>query len=49
MLLAVELCGIEGRLALFFEKRCFANTPCPGLQEENLPRLVSAEYLLYAK
>ncbi|KAJ5406518.1 hypothetical protein N7465_007802 [Penicillium sp. CMV-2018d] len=39
VLLAVELCQIEGSLALFFEKRCFANTPSPGLQEEHLPRL----------
>ncbi|KGO49647.1 hypothetical protein PEX2_106690 [Penicillium expansum] len=39
MLLAVELCQIEGRLALFFENRCFANSPCPGLQQEELPRL----------
>ncbi|KAJ5944456.1 hypothetical protein N7516_004624 [Penicillium verrucosum] len=38
-LLAVELCQIEGSLALFFENRCFANTPCPGLQQEELPRL----------
>ena len=43
MLLAVELCQIEGRLALFFENRCFANSPCPGLQQEELPRLVSTE------
>ncbi|KAJ5954748.1 hypothetical protein N7501_009027 [Penicillium viridicatum] len=41
MLLAVELCQIEGSLALFFEKRCFANTQSPGLQEEHLPRLPS--------
>ncbi|CAI7667808.1 unnamed protein product [Penicillium viridicatum] len=39
ILLAVELCQVEGSLALFFEKRCFANTPSPGLQEEHLPRL----------
>ncbi|KAJ9487413.1 hypothetical protein VN97_g5896 [Penicillium thymicola] len=39
IMLAVELCQIEGSLSLFFENRCFANTPCPGLQQENLPRL----------
>ncbi|KAJ5960081.1 uncharacterized protein N7479_007231 [Penicillium vulpinum] len=39
MLLAVEMCNIEGSLALLFENRCFANTPCPGLQDEELPRL----------
>ncbi|CAI7631255.1 unnamed protein product [Penicillium crustosum] len=39
MLLAVEMCQIEGSLALLFEKRCFENSPCPGLQEEDLPRL----------
>ncbi|KAJ5834703.1 hypothetical protein N7447_000729 [Penicillium robsamsonii] len=43
ILLAVELCQIEGRLALFFENRCFANSPCPGLRDEQLPRLVSTE------
>ncbi|KXG47180.1 uncharacterized protein PGRI_039260 [Penicillium griseofulvum] len=37
--LAVDLCQIEGSLALFFENRCFANSPCPGLQGEELPRL----------
>ncbi|KAJ5185030.1 hypothetical protein N7491_007101 [Penicillium cf. griseofulvum] len=39
ILLAVNLCQIEGSLALFFENRCFANSPCPGLQGEELPRL----------
>ncbi|KGO71891.1 hypothetical protein PITC_026110 [Penicillium italicum] len=39
MLLAIEMCQIEGQLALLFENRCFANTPCPGLQQEELPRL----------
>lgn len=43
MLLAVGMCQIEGKLALFFEKRCFANSPCPGLQEGELPRLVSTQ------
>lgn len=44
MLLAVEMCQIEGSLALLFEKRCFETSPCPGLQQEDLPRLVSTEY-----
>ncbi|KAJ5514447.1 hypothetical protein N7463_003999 [Penicillium fimorum] len=37
ILLAVELCQIEGELALFFENRCFANSSCPGLLDEQPP------------
>ncbi|KAJ5163259.1 uncharacterized protein N7500_005089 [Penicillium coprophilum] len=39
IMLAVELCQIEGNLALFFENKCFANSPCPGLQDEEFPRI----------
>lgn len=42
--LAAELCQMEGRLEILSENRCFANSPCPGIQDEELSRLVSTEY-----
>ncbi|OQE46512.1 hypothetical protein PENCOP_c001G08922 [Penicillium coprophilum] len=39
IMLAVELCKIEGSLALFFENKCFAHSPCPGLQDEEISRI----------
>ncbi|CAI7581945.1 unnamed protein product [Penicillium glandicola] len=39
ILLAVEFCQIEGKLALLFENNCFTTSPCVGLQNEELPRL----------
>lgn len=44
LLLAVELCAIEGSLALLFENRGLSSSPSPGIQEKELPRLVSNEY-----
>ncbi|KAJ5236359.1 hypothetical protein N7489_006450 [Penicillium chrysogenum] len=39
LLLAVELCAIEGSLALLFEDRGLPNSPYPGVQETELPPL----------
>ncbi|CAG8024493.1 unnamed protein product [Penicillium nalgiovense] len=39
LLLAVELCAIEGSLALLFENRGLSSSPSPGIQEKELPRL----------
>ncbi|OQE30303.1 hypothetical protein PENFLA_c003G07974 [Penicillium flavigenum] len=36
LLLAVELCAIEGSLALLFENRGLPSSPCPGIQETEL-------------
>jgi hypothetical protein len=44
LLLAVELCAIEGSLALLFENRGLPSSPRPGIQETELPPRVSAEY-----
>ncbi|CAG8016881.1 unnamed protein product [Penicillium nalgiovense] len=39
LLLAVELCAIEGSLALLYENRGLSSSPSPGIQEKELPRL----------